>query len=300
MSHTTFCGFWPFSRACTIAKRWTAAQRRWSSNLPTHKRTRSRRKSITCTRPCWPPSKRRRHRPPIQWSHCRRAPASTIRWPIRWRRTAPPPPRPACSDRCKRTASCCRPPHRSPPIRRWWRTRRRRATRTLAPTRCPRRRCSSCSRCKRSACNNSYFMVSIAGDSWGKKFRRRFANKYALISHDANCCVLSGLNGAGSEASTSPMANGTSATHSNLLQPISMQNLLAMACMGQSSLNPTASSQTISTAPLSTTPSLCKPKSDRFAIFAAFLLEFNAFVSFWINRAITRLHNHSNHTTIRQ
>lgn len=66
-----------------------------------------------------------------------------------------------------------------------------------------------------------------------------------------------GMNGTASDTSTSPMSNGASTTHSSLLQPISMQNLLAMACMGQSPLNPTASSQTISTTPLSSTTSLC-------------------------------------------
>lgn len=66
-----------------------------------------------------------------------------------------------------------------------------------------------------------------------------------------------GMNGASSDTSTSPMSNGASTTHSSLLQPISMQNLLAMACMGQSPLNPNASSQTISTTPLSSTTSLC-------------------------------------------
>lgn len=66
------------------------------------------------------------------------------------------------------------------------------------------------------------------------------------------------MNGASSDTSTSPISNGTSGSHSNLLQPISMQNLLAMACMGQTHLNPAASSQTISSTQLSSTPSLCK------------------------------------------
>lgn len=59
---------------------------------------------------------------------------------------------------------------------------------------------------------------------------------------------------------TSPMSTGSTATHASLLQPISMQNLLAMACMGQSSLSPNASSQTISGAQMGTTTTtpLCK------------------------------------------
>lgn len=64
----------------------------------------------------------------------------------------------------------------------------------------------------------------------------------------------------------SPMSTGSNATHASLLQPISMQNLLAMACMGQSSLSPTASSQTISGAQMgqTTTTPLCMFPDDAF------------------------------------
>lgn len=78
-----------------------------------------------------------------------------------------------------------------------------------------------------------------------------------MISFEKNL----GMNGAQFDTSSaSPLSNGSNATHASLLQPISMQNLLAMACMGQSPLSPTASSQTISSAqlgPTTTTP-LCK------------------------------------------
>lgn len=67
------------------------------------------------------------------------------------------------------------------------------------------------------------------------------------------------MNGAQLDTSTTPISAGSAATHANLLQPISMQNLLAMACMGQSPLSPTASSQTLSSAQLGTTTTpLCK------------------------------------------
>lgn len=63
---------------------------------------------------------------------------------------------------------------------------------------------------------------------------------------------LSGMNGAQLDTSSNSMPTGSAATHASLLQPISMQNLLAMACMGQSPLSPSASSQPISTAQLGT------------------------------------------------
>lgn len=66
------------------------------------------------------------------------------------------------------------------------------------------------------------------------------------------------MNGAQLETSSSQISAGsTAAHHANLLQPISMQNLLAMACMGQSALSPTASSQSISGAQLGTSTPLC-------------------------------------------
>lgn len=71
---------------------------------------------------------------------------------------------------------------------------------------------------------------------------------------------MSGINGAQLDTSTSPLTAGTTAaTHAGLLQPLSMQNLLAMACIGQSPLSPTASSQSLSGAQLGTTTTpLCK------------------------------------------
>lgn len=72
--------------------------------------------------------------------------------------------------------------------------------------------------------------------------------------------IVAGINGAQLDTTaSSPMSTGSTATHASLLQPFSMQNLLAMACMGQSPLNPTASSQSLSSAQLGTTTTpLCK------------------------------------------
>lgn len=77
-----------------------------------------------------------------------------------------------------------------------------------------------------------------------------------------------GINAAQSDSAANQMSTG--ATHSSLLQPLSMQNLLAMACIGQS-LNPTVSSQTLPTAQLNGASSLCKTllnfiKKYRFSI----------------------------------
>ncbi|XP_055303466.1 CUGBP Elav-like family member 2 isoform X2 [Sitodiplosis mosellana] len=69
--------------------------------------------------------------------------------------------------------------------------------------------------------------------------------------------LLQGINSAQLDASNnSAMSTGSTATHASLLQPFSMQNLLAMACMGQSPLSPNASSQSLSSAQLgpTTTP----------------------------------------------
>lgn len=60
------------------------------------------------------------------------------------------------------------------------------------------------------------------------------------------------MNGAQLDATSGSMSTGSNATHPSLLQPISMQNILAMACLGQSPLSPTASSQSLSTAQLGT------------------------------------------------
>ncbi|XP_031627649.1 CUGBP Elav-like family member 1 isoform X2 [Contarinia nasturtii] len=65
--------------------------------------------------------------------------------------------------------------------------------------------------------------------------------------------LLQGLNGAQLDTSNNPLTGSTAATHAGLLQPLSMQNLLAMACIGQSQLSPTASSQSLSGAQLGTT-----------------------------------------------
>lgn len=59
---------------------------------------------------------------------------------------------------------------------------------------------------------------------------------------------MAGINGAQSDTTANSISTGSQAA--GLLQPMSMQSLLAMACMGQTSLNPTASSQTISNAQL--------------------------------------------------
>lgn len=89
------------------------------------------------------------------------------------------------------------------------------------------------------------------------------------------------MNGAQFDTSSaSPLSAGSNATHASLLQPISMQNLLAMACMGQSPLSPTASSQTISSAqlgPTTTTP-LCKSYHSK--IFSAQALDLSRI---WLN-----------------
>lgn len=63
---------------------------------------------------------------------------------------------------------------------------------------------------------------------------------------------LTGLNGGQLDATSGSMSTGSNATHPSLLQPISMQNILAMACLGQSPLSPTASSQSLSSAQLGT------------------------------------------------
>lgn len=63
---------------------------------------------------------------------------------------------------------------------------------------------------------------------------------------------MNGLNGAQLDSTQNSLSAGTTATHPSLLQPISMQNILAMACLGQSPLSPTASSQSLSAAQLGT------------------------------------------------
>lgn len=59
---------------------------------------------------------------------------------------------------------------------------------------------------------------------------------------------MNGMNGAQLDATQNSISAGSTATHPSLLHPISMQNILAMACLGQSPLSPTASSQSLSTA----------------------------------------------------
>lgn len=56
------------------------------------------------------------------------------------------------------------------------------------------------------------------------------------------------MNGAQLDSTPNSMSTGSTGTHPSLLQPISMQNILAMACLGQSPLSPTASSQSLSAA----------------------------------------------------
>ena len=63
---------------------------------------------------------------------------------------------------------------------------------------------------------------------------------------------MNGMNGAQLDTQQNSMSTGSTATHPSLLQPISMQNILAMACLGQSPLSPTASSQSLSAAQLGT------------------------------------------------
>lgn len=65
------------------------------------------------------------------------------------------------------------------------------------------------------------------------------------------------MNCAQSDSSSNAVA--AAVAHAGLLQPISMQNLLAMAGLGQSTLSPTSSNQSINAAQLNTaaTP-LCK------------------------------------------
>lgn len=76
-----------------------------------------------------------------------------------------------------------------------------------------------------------------------------------------------GINGAQSDTTANSMSAGGQTAHSGLLQPMSMQSLLAMACMGQTSLNPTASSQTIPTAQLGPAATqLCMSNLFRFLI----------------------------------
>lgn len=59
---------------------------------------------------------------------------------------------------------------------------------------------------------------------------------------------MNGMNGAQLDTTPNTISTGSTATHPSLLQPISMQNILAMACLGQSPLSPTASSQSFSNA----------------------------------------------------
>lgn len=83
--------------------------------------------------------------------------------------------------------------------------------------------------------------------------------------------IQTGMNGAQSDATSNSLSGGSaSGAHTNMLHPMSMQSLLAMACMGQTTL-PTASSQTIPTAQLgasaAATP-LCKFNSKIETVFS--------------------------------
>lgn len=94
-----------------------------------------------------------------------------------------------------------------------------------------------------------------------------------------------GLNSAQLDTSTNSISAGSTASHANLLQPLSMQNLIAMACMGQSPISPNASSQSLSSAQLGTTTTpLCKFLQLIEVKFQLFIYDF--FIGF---RVSTRL-----------
>lgn len=57
---------------------------------------------------------------------------------------------------------------------------------------------------------------------------------------------MNGMNGGQLDSTPNSFSGGSAAAHPSLLQPITMQNLLAMACLGQSPLSPTPSSQSLS------------------------------------------------------
>lgn len=89
------------------------------------------------------------------------------------------------------------------------------------------------------------------------------------------------------------MSTGSSATHASLLQPFSMQNLIAMACMGQSPLSPTASSQTLSSAQLGTaaTP-LCMLSFFLIQYFFPIVKFKNLFYHLFKQSRISKISNH--------
>lgn len=77
-----------------------------------------------------------------------------------------------------------------------------------------------------------------------------FSLIFLVVSNSNLMNGMNGLNGAQLDSSPNSMSTGSTATHPSLLQPISMQNILAMACLGQSPLSPNASSQSLSAAQL--------------------------------------------------